>query len=146
MRESEVEKQFVAAVKAAGGQALKFTSQTMNGVPDRLVLLIGGKCAFVELKAPGKQMRILQRKRRQQLEALGFPVFCVDRFEQIQPVLDAISSWQPGGQTHSAGAAIPEIERVEYPEFRENDPFKVRFGDPFPEFSDMGDSDERGGG
>ena len=44
MRESEVEKQFVNAVRAAGGQALKFTSQTMNGVPDRLVLLLGGKC------------------------------------------------------------------------------------------------------
>lgn len=84
MRENEVEKQFVEAVRAAGGQALKFTSQSMNGVPDRLVLLLGGKCAFVELKAPGKQMRILQRKRRQQLEALGFPVFCVDRPEQIQ--------------------------------------------------------------
>ena len=96
MRESEVEKQFVAAVKAAGGQALKFTSQTMNGVPDRLVLLIGGKCAFVELKAPGKQMRILQRKRRQQLEALGFPVFCVDRLEQIQPAVDALLCWTPG--------------------------------------------------
>ena len=68
MRESEVEKQFVEAVRAVGGQALKFTSQSMNGVPDRLVLLLGGKCAFVELKAPGKQMRILQRKRRQQLE------------------------------------------------------------------------------
>ena len=54
MRESVVEKQFVEAVRAAGGQALKFTSQTMNGVPDRLVLLLGGKCAFVELKAPGK--------------------------------------------------------------------------------------------
>ena len=67
MRENEVEKRFVEAVRAVGGQALKFTSQTMNGVPDRLVLLIGGKCAFVELKAPGKQMRILQRKRRQQL-------------------------------------------------------------------------------
>lgn len=88
MRESEVEKQFVEAVRAVGGQALKFTSQSMNGVPDRLVLLLGGKCAFVELKAPGKQMRILQRKRRQQLEALGFPVFCVDRLEQIQPVYD----------------------------------------------------------
>ena len=48
MRESEVEKQFVEAVRAVGGQALKFTSQTMNGVPDRLVLLLGGKCAFVE--------------------------------------------------------------------------------------------------
>ena len=54
MRESEVEHQFVEAVRAAGGQALKFTSQSMNGVPDRLVLLLGGKCAFVELKAPGK--------------------------------------------------------------------------------------------
>lgn len=52
MRESEVERQFVEAVRAAGGQALKFTSQSMNGVPDRLVLLLGGKCAFVELKAP----------------------------------------------------------------------------------------------
>ena len=46
MRENEVEKQFVEAVRAAGGQALKFTSQSMNGVPDRLVLLLGGKCAL----------------------------------------------------------------------------------------------------
>ena len=96
MRESEVERQFVEAVRAAGGQALKFTSQSMNGVPDRLVLLLGGKCAFVELKAPGKQMRLLQRKRRQQLEALGFPVFCVDRPEQIQPAIDALIHWSPG--------------------------------------------------
>ena len=146
MREYVIEDAFRDEVTRRGGLALKFTSQTMNGLPDRLVLLLGGKAAFVELKAPGRIMRPLQIKRKEQLEALGFPVFCVDRFEQIQPVLDAISSWQPGGQTHSAGAAIPEIERVEYPEFRENDPFKVRFGDPSPEFSDMGDSDERGGG
>lgn len=104
MRESEVEKQFVEAVRAVGGQALKFTSQSMNGVPDRLVLLLGGKCAFVELKAPGKQMRILQRKRRQQLEALGFPVFCVDRLEQIQPAVDALLHWTPG-------EPIPTIDR-----------------------------------
>ena len=96
MRENEVEKQFVEAVRAAGGQALKFTSQSMNGVPDRLVLLLGGKCAFVELKAPGKQMRILQRKRRLQLEALGFPVFCVDRPEQIQPAIHALLRWKTG--------------------------------------------------
>ena len=117
MRESEVEKQFVAAVKAAGGQALKFTSQTMNGVPDRLVLVIGGKCAFVELKAPGKQMRILQRKRRQQLEALGFPVFCVDRLEQIQPAVDALLCWTPGEPIpQGIGAKIPEMPEVNLPE------------------------------
>jgi hypothetical protein len=95
---------------------MKFTSQTMNGVPDRLVLLLGGKCAFVELKAPGKQMRLLQRKRRQQLEALGFPVFCVDRVEQIQPVLKALQTWKPGAPIPTGvGAVIPEIGTVELP-------------------------------
>ena len=117
MRESEVEKQFVEAVRAAGGQALKFTSQTMNGVPDRLVLLLGGKCAFVELKAPGKQMRLLQRKRRQQLEALGFPVFCVDRPEQIRPAINALLKWNPGDPIpQGIGARIPEMPVMELPE------------------------------
>lgn len=117
MRESEVERQFVEAVRAAGGQALKFTSQSMNGVPDRLVLLLGGKCAFVELKAPGKQMRLLQRKRRQQLEALGFPVFCVDRPEQIQPAIDALIHWNPGEHIpQDIGAKIPEIHNREMPQ------------------------------
>lgn len=136
MREYVIEDAFRDEVTRRGGLALKFTSQTMNGLPDRLVLLIGGKAAFVELKAPGKTMRPLQVKRKEQLEALGFPVFCVDRFEQIRPVLDAIQSWQPGqgGQCPQVGADIPEIKRVEYPAFREDDPFKTRFGDPFPEF------------
>ena len=117
MRENEVEKQFVAAVRAVGGQALKFTSQSMNGVPDRLVLLLGGKCAFVELKAPGKQMRILQRKRRLQLEALGFPVFCVDRLEQIQPAVDALLQWTPGEPIpQGIGAKIPEMPEVTLPQ------------------------------
>lgn len=117
MRESEVERQFVEAVRAAGGQALKFTSQSMNGVPDRLVLLLGGKCAFVELKAPGKQMRLLQRKRRQQLEALGFPVFCVDRPEQIQPALDALIHWNPGDPIpQGIGAKVPDMPQVALPE------------------------------
>lgn len=116
MRENEVEKAFVDAVSDAGGRALKFTSQTMNGVPDRLVLLLGGKCAFVELKAPGKQMRPLQRKRRHQLEALGFPVFCVDRVEQIQPVIRALQHWQPGEPIPTGvGAVIPELVNTELP-------------------------------
>ena len=117
MRENEFEKQFVKAVRAVGGQALKFTSQSMNGVPDRLVLLLGGKCAFVELKAPGKQMRILQRKRRQQLEALGFPVFCVDRPEQIQPAINALLRWKPGEPIpQGIGVKIPEMPEVSLPQ------------------------------
>ena len=142
MREYVIEDAFRNEVVRRGGLALKFTSQTMNGLPDRLVLLLGGKAAFVELKAPGRIMRPLQVKRKEQLEALGFPVFCVDRFEQIRPVLDTIAAWQPGEQKLTAGAAIPGLQRVEYPAFREDDPFKTRFGDLFPEFSDMDEPDK----
>ena len=112
MREYVIEDAFRDEVARRGGLALKFTSQTMNGLPDRLVLLLGGKAAFVELKAPGKTMRPLQVKRKEQLESLGFPVFCVDRFEQIRPVLDAIASWR-WVNTRPAGAAIPSLERVD---------------------------------
>lgn len=116
MRENEVEKAFVDAVKEAGGKAVKFTSQTMNGVPDRLVLLPCGKCAFAELKAPGKQMRMLQRKRREQLQTLGFPVFCVDRPEQIQPVMKALGEWEPGEPVPTGiGAEIPGRKNMVLP-------------------------------
>lgn len=116
MRESAVEKAFVDAVRKAGGEALKFTSQSRNGVPDRLVLFFSGKAAFVELKAPGKQMRPLQRKRRKQLEALGFPVFCVDSMEQIQPAIRALAEWNPGEPIPTGiGVQVPEIENAELP-------------------------------
>lgn len=116
MRESAVEKAFVDAVRKAGGEALKFTSQSRNGVPDRLVLFFSGKAAFVELKAPGKQMRPLQRKRRKQLEVLGFPVFCVDSMKQIQPAIRALAEWNPGEPIPTGiGVQVPEIENAELP-------------------------------
>ena len=49
MREKEVEQALVRSVKKAGGLCMKFTCPGMDGVPDRLVLLPIGKCAFVEL-------------------------------------------------------------------------------------------------
>ena len=92
MREKTVEAKLVAAVKEMGGLAPKFTSPRYDGMPDRLVLLPGGKVAFVELKAPGKKMRPLQVKRKNQIEALGFSVYCIDRPEQIGGVLSEIQS------------------------------------------------------
>ena len=55
MREKTIEQKFRAAVKAAGGLAVKFTSLGFDGVPDRLALLPDGKMAFVEVKAPGEK-------------------------------------------------------------------------------------------
>ena len=75
LRECVIEKALVKEAKSRGGMAVKFVSPGFDGVPDRLVLLPGGKCAFVELKAPGKKLRPLQAKRKHQLEALGFSVY-----------------------------------------------------------------------
>ena len=92
MREKVVEAALVKAVKEKHGLALKFVSPGLDGVPDRVVLLPHGKLAFVELKAPGEKMRPLQLKRKDQIEALGFRVFCIDGTNQIGGILDAIQT------------------------------------------------------
>ena len=92
MREKTIETKLVQAVRAKGGLAPKFTSPGFDGVPDRLILLPGGKVAFIELKAPGKTLRPLQVRRKRQLETLGFSVYCIDGVEQIGGILSEIQS------------------------------------------------------
>lgn len=92
MRESAIEKKLAEVVRRRNGMAPKFVTPGLDGVPDRLVLLPGGKMAFVELKAGGKALRPLQARRKRQFEALGVKVYCVDDVEQIGGVLDEIQS------------------------------------------------------
>lgn len=90
MREKVIEDKLKKAVKEKGGLCLKFVSPGFDGVPDRIILMPGGIMAFAELKAPGKKLRPLQERRKRQLEALGFLVFCIDNTECIGGVLDEI--------------------------------------------------------
>lgn len=116
MREYVIENEFVKAVRKAGGVAYKLTSQTANGLPDRLVLFFPAKTVFVELKAPEKMLRPLQVKRKHQLNKLGFPVLCIDRFSQIKPCIDAIIGWHPGEPfPDGIGVEVPELENATLP-------------------------------
>ena len=90
MREQEIELQLVRAVKNMGGRAVKFMSPGFDGMPDRLVLLPGGRCGFVEVKAPGKRPRALQVVRHEMLKELGFKVYVLDAKEQIEEIIDDI--------------------------------------------------------
>lgn len=90
MREKIIEQKLVQAVKAVHGMAPKFVSPGLDGVPDRIILLPGGRMAFAEIKAPGEKMRPLQVRRKRQLEKLGFSVYCVDGIEQIEEILKEI--------------------------------------------------------
>lgn len=90
MREKETENKLVKSVKFAGGLCLKFTSPGFDGIPDRLVLLPFGKIAFVEVKAPNKKPRPLQKARHRLLQKLGFKVYVLDDAEQIGGIIDEI--------------------------------------------------------
>lgn len=92
MQEKYIEQKLVTAVKSMGGMAPKFVSPGIDGMPDRIVLLPMGRIAFVECKATGKKMRPLQNKRKKQLEALGFLVYCLDDVEQIGGILSEIQA------------------------------------------------------
>lgn len=90
MREKEVEQKFTHAIKQAGGRALKLTSPNLAGVPDRLILMPGGRAAFAEIKAPGKKPRPLQTHRINQLAELGFTTYIIDHPNQIPEVINAL--------------------------------------------------------
>jgi hypothetical protein len=49
------------------------------------VLAAGARIVFVELKRLGEELRPLQKKRKRDLEALGFKVYCLDS----RPAVDA---------------------------------------------------------
>ena len=90
MREKTVEQKLVRAVRAKGGVCWKFTSPSMVGVPDRVVILPGGHIGFVEVKAPGEKPRPVQAVRINQLRCLGAVCLVLDNPGEIEEVCDAI--------------------------------------------------------
>ena len=87
MRERDVERYLRERVKQLGGRAYKFVSPGNNGVPDRIVMLPGGKLFFVELKAPGKETTALQDAQIDRISKLGQDVFVVDSKEKVENIL-----------------------------------------------------------
>ena len=88
MREKDLEKKLVKAVKEVGGWCVKFVSPGNAGVPDRLVLLPGGRAMFAEIKAPGKKPRPLQEVLIRKLRNFGFLVFIIDEESQISKLVE----------------------------------------------------------
>lgn len=87
MKEKILERRLVLAVKKAGGVCPKFISPGFDGMPDRLILLPGGRIAFAEVKRHGEKPRPLQAARHGVLRRLGFAVYVLDDEAQIKNIL-----------------------------------------------------------
>lgn len=91
MLESYYENKLRVSVQALGHgvKCLKFESPGFTGVPDRIILLPGGKVIFVEMKQPGQKERKRQKYVQGLLRDLGFEVFSsVDSLERIAVVVE----------------------------------------------------------
>lgn len=86
MRESAIEKSLGRQIKQLNGIYYKFNSPGQAGVPDRIVILPGGKVFFVELKTGRGKTEKIQDWQIQKLRDLGCSVLVlrgkadVDRF------------------------------------------------------------------
>lgn len=92
MTEKDIEEYLRLGVKKQGGIAFKFTSPGNAGVPDRLIVMPGGRIYFVELKRPGGKTSPLQNRQISRLKDLGCRVLVVDSKESAERFLNDIQS------------------------------------------------------
>lgn len=87
-RERTVESKLLNGVKRLGGLAWKVLPG-VAGIPDRVVLLPGGKTIWVELKAPGGRIREIQQVTHDRMRALGHEVVVLTGTDEVREWLAA---------------------------------------------------------
>lgn len=91
MQEKCIEIHLRKRVKKLGGLCLKVVSPNYAGVPDRLVILPDGSMFFVELKAPGKKPRQIQKSVMRDLYRHRVRVATIDNLQTANNFLERIS-------------------------------------------------------
>ena len=83
MRERRVEKVLGEEAKKRKGWAIKLLP-SVSGLPDRMVLLPGGRLIFIELKSPTGTVAPHQTVIHNRLRALGFEVLVLSSTEAVR--------------------------------------------------------------
>lgn len=91
--EARLEAFFYRRVRLLGGQCIKL-APTERGIPDRLVMLPGGRKYLVELKAEGGSLSPIQIAWHGRMKALGHDVIVLEgRDEIIQWLRRTTEQW-----------------------------------------------------
>ncbi len=97
MLERDIERRLVDGVKKLGGRAYKWVSPGSNGVPDRIVILPGGKIIFIELKTTTGRLTDLQKMQHRWLTRLGCDVRTVYGVDDVQRFIESLINDRMGG-------------------------------------------------
>lgn len=93
--EKDIEKGLGRMVGRHGGMCMKWVCPGWAGVPDRIILLPGGRVIFAETKRPkGSHIEERQKWWAAKLKEMGFGHFFVFTQADIQAVQDAIVRWK----------------------------------------------------
>lgn len=89
--EKDVERALRLMVERHGGVCLKWVCPSFAGVPDRIVLMPGGRIIFVEVKRPkGGKVGKLQEWWAERLTALGFEHYFIWNKEDVERLEKAL--------------------------------------------------------
>lgn len=97
MAEKDIERFLVNGVKKLGGVAYKFVSPGNAGVPDRLIVMPGGRVYFVELKTDAGYATVLQKRQMDRLLRLGCDVKLVCGLDEVMALLGRLAGEQKEG-------------------------------------------------
>ena len=85
--EREIEVKLNALVAKHGGHCLKWVCPGWTGVPDRIILLPGGRIRFAELKRPkGGRFSPMQKWWERRLTDLGFIYWRVKNDDDLKEI------------------------------------------------------------
>lgn len=84
MLESALESSFRRKVRERGGESYKIDPAHCAGIPDRLVLLPGGRMYLVELKSDSGALRPIQRVWHERAAELGTQVVVLTGMKEVE--------------------------------------------------------------
>lgn len=90
MRERDIEKRLVCKIREMGGEVYKWVSPGNSGVPDRIVMLPGGRVIFVELKTDGGSPSPIQREQMRKIRRTGCRVELIRGMDELEEFLDEV--------------------------------------------------------
>lgn len=85
--ESEIERKLGREIKQLGGLYYKFTSPNLPGVPDRIVIMPGGRIIFVELKTETGRLANVQKWVISEMQARDADVRVIKGWPEAQAFL-----------------------------------------------------------